>query len=141
MSEADGGEGVDLFKVDIDVHSKRYSEIVHEVQFIVTSTKGATVEPSNVPPIPSFDALFGERVEDHPLEDSRILPIQSLQLGSDFFVTVRNDFEAESMECFTLLILRPDVLLDRNIIVCNSDENATDYFCRHTLCIEDDDGL
>ena len=56
--------------------------------------------------------------------------------------SVRNDFTIEDEECFTLRVslYGSD---RREVVKCNEDDNidAESYYCEHTVCIEDDDGM
>ena len=54
---------------------------------------------------------------------------------------IRDDLRPENEECFTIRILPVDVLGRRELFSCNDDDSGADnYFCEHTICIEDDDG-
>ena len=143
VSESDALPDEDLFQHQIDVHSMRLSEIEYEVQFRVLNTGTADVEATNLQSSNIYDALFGVRDNpQEPLEDSRPLPIYNLELIDPLNAMIRDDFNAEDdEECFTIVILSPDLQNDRNIFTCNGDDvDATDFFCLYTICILDDDG-
>ena len=103
-------------------------------------TTNSTVEGLNVQFDSSYDVLFGTRLsmDDIITED---LTVTKGTFHSYFTAFVRQDFRSESLECFTLKISGLDVPGFREISACNDDHlRPTDYFCRHTVCIEDDDG-
>ena len=115
--------------LNIRVHAMNFSKLMGEFEVRVLENRStATVygRVNQASPLSNIDAIFGtdETQESH-----------DLSLGRDFIgVIIVNDFIPEEMECFTLQITPPDTL------TCNQDEdNATDYFCLHTVCIEDDD--
>ena len=56
---------------------------------------------------------------------------------------IRNDFNPEGIECYTLRIFPVGVPGRRELFTCNEFEDgvgADNCFCEHTICIEDDDG-
>ena len=123
--------------INVDVHSARSSELNYEVQFRhVESDSTANVENILFPPHGRFDALFGSQSD--PLEDSLILRTGNVDLTLQ--TRILNDFVPEGLECYTLQILSPDVDQERDNFVCNNEDDSTDYFCLHTICIIDDDG-
>lgn len=142
VSEGDGPEGADSFPLQIDVHSLRLSEIEYEVQFRVLENSNASVEAVNQQFSVRFDVQFGNRdSEQNPIVDSRFLFVGNLELGSPLIALIINDFVPEDLiECFTIRIVSPDVVGDRDIFTCNEEPTAEDYFCLHTVCIIDDDG-
>ena len=142
VSEGDAPLGADSFPLVIGVHSLRFSEILYEVQFRVLENSNASVEAVNQQFSENFDALFGSTdSEQDPIVDSHRIDIGSLVLESPLTASIINDFDAEDLiKCFTLRIVSPDVVGDRNIFSCNQEPNAVDFFCLHTICIHDDDG-
>ena len=83
-----------------------------------------------------FDAVFG-RVADpnSPLEEWLFL-----RSGEDFTemqITIKDDLRPESQECFTIVIMT--VVYGVELVTCNDSEDATNYFCSHTICIDDND--
>ena len=144
ISESNAAQGDDEFPLIINVHSNTTSEQEYRVLFRWQQTSStATVEPINQPLTLNFDARFGSRVmPTSPIEDERILQAGDFQLRSELITFIRNDFRSEDEECYTLRILSPDVIGIRDIFDCfNDDTNATDFFCHHTICILDDDGI
>lgn len=127
------------------VYSLRASERDYEVRFRheqSTSTDYATVDSRGFPKLyPMFDALFGLWSEDNLLEDSGTLRAFSLELHNPPKTVIVHDFRPEPEECYTIRILRPDVGRSRQSFECNEDTaNSTDFFCRHTICIPNNDG-
>ena len=54
---------------------------------------------------------------------------------------IRNDFEPEDEECFSIRIIPVHILGRFELFSCNEDDSdASNYFCETTICIEDDDG-
>ena len=65
--------------------------------------------------------------------------------GINFIVplstAIRNDFLSEAEECYSLRIFPIAIPGLREVFMCNDDDtNPTNYFCTHTICIQDDDG-
>ena len=134
--------GEDIATVLIPLATLRTAEREHPMVFrLQTSSSTATVEPIGTMAT-SFDAIFGSRDNiDDPIEElfflealeDTILPLRTF---------IRNDFTAENTECFTIRVFPVDVPGRRELFTCNEDDvvGATNYFCEHTICIEDDDG-
>ena len=130
--------GVDSFLLQINVASLWTSEREYGMIFrLQESSTNATIEtPSASSPV--FDAIFGLRQNpDDPIEESRdlapgLLTVQPLE------TVIRNDIIPEDLECFTIRIFPVDVLCHCHYLECNED--GDNYFCAHTICIEDDDG-
>ena len=131
----------DLITLRLDVHSSRISDIEYIILFQVLSmASSATVGPYNEFPSAHFDALFGWREN----ERTPITSIHTLEPGTLELIVeteVINDFVPEELECYVIR-LSPDHRFSRdNYFMCSDDEvNETDFFCLHTVCIEDDDG-
>ena len=131
--------GVDLFEVDVNVASLSTAEREHPMVFrLQESSTNATIETFGASS-PVFDATFGPR--DSLGGDYRHLDPGLLALHPPLLTAIRNDLRAENTECFTLRILPVDVPGRRELFECNEDGiGADNYFCEHTICIEDDDG-
>ena len=86
--------------------------------------------------------MFGSRENsDDPIEEIRNLEAGQLRFSRDLTTSIKNDNRNESLECFTLHIHNSDAPGYRDISRCNEAyTNSSDYFCEHTICIEDDDG-
>ena len=87
----------------------------------------------------TYDVLFG--VRDNPGD-----PIDSVQLlhpGQGVLqrprVFIRDDFIVEDEECFTIRVTFEGIP-GRAEFTCDDGAGATNFFCEHTICIEDDDG-
>ena len=133
--------GVDLFEVEVNVASLRTAEREHPMVFrLKESSTNATIETFGASS-PVFDATFGLRVSpDGPIQESRDL-IPGLLTVIPLITAIRNDFVPEDRECFSLRIFPVDVAGRREQFECNEDGiGADNYFCEHTICIEDDDG-
>ena len=144
VSEASVEQGVDTFPLTINVTSLRTSEQEYRVLFrVLESSSTANVEALNSVFSTDFDAQFGIReLNGEPIEDERLLEAGNLQLRTILRASIVNDFRAEEEECFTIRILSPDQVGVRQIFQCNqdTDSSASNHFCFHTICIEDDDG-
>lgn len=150
VSESDSGSGSDLFQLEIVVECLRKSEREYQVlfnlqlegcTFPLPESNIATVEAITLQFSSVYDALFGSRDNPgDPIQDERILRVGGFFL-SPLTTLIRNDFLPEETECFSILITSPDVPGFRTNFECNTDESgATDFYCLHTICIEDDDG-
>ena len=134
--------GVDLFQLVINVTSTRTAEREHPMRFLLLeSVTNATID-TLLPSSPAFDAAFGLRANpDDPIQESRDLVPGLLTLDPPLQTTIRNDLVPEEMECFTLRLFPIDVPGRRELFKCNEDGvGADNFFCEHTICIEDDDG-
>ena len=133
--------GQDLVLVNIAVSVSRRAQRDHPMVFrYEESTSTAVVEPENEISNPLFDAVFGVRnTPDDPIGEEYILQSGEIQIPP-LRVSIRNDFRPEEDECFTINILPVDVPGHVELFSCNADSvDATDYFCKHTICITDDD--
>ena len=143
---SEGQEGaVDLFQLQIEVNSVRTAERRHRMEFrLLEGSTNATVESlislSNI-----FDARFGQRENpDDLLEETRDLPPGERTLPNNqmLVTTIRNDFMSEDLECYTIRIIPVDEPGRRELFTCYEDiDMADNYFCEHTICIEDNDGM
>ena len=134
--------GVDLFQLEINLASARTAEREHPMIFrLQEPSTNATIEPL-IASSPVFDATFGLRENpDDPIEETRDLDPGSRTVQPLLLTAVRNDLIPEETECFTIRVLPVDVPGRRDLFTCNEDgAGADNYFCEHTICIEDDDG-
>ncbi|CAI8022403.1 hypothetical protein GBAR_LOCUS13163 [Geodia barretti] len=132
--------GMDMFQLEINVESVRTAEKEHPMLFRLQETStNATVE-TLTPASPLFDATFGLRENpDDPIEETRDLD-QGTRTVLPLLTTIRNDLIPEKLECYTIRIFSRDVPGRQALFECNDDtEMADNYFCVHTICIEDDD--
>lgn len=144
VSEDNGLPGDDPFMITIEVTTERTSEVSYNVIFFLSFIRTATVESRPIQNHSHYDAIFGSRESiDHPMT----VEPYTLQAGDDVIpplhTYIRDDIYAEEEECYTVGILAYQLyifgLLDS--FKCNHDyQNATNFFCSHTICIEDDDG-
>ena len=141
VSESDADPGQDLFLITIGLATMIKSDRIHTMLFRIQDSS-AIVEPLNQED-PAYDAIFGTR---NPNRENAIEVERDLEAGVMDIIplttSVRNDFGAESEECYTISISPLDIPGARELFMCKpDDDNSTNYFCRHTICIEDDDGM
>ena len=146
LSEGIVPEGEDEFRLTYPVAALRTSERDHVMTFrllegISTATVNTREELSDNDVLRNNDAVFGEeREEDDPIEVSLTLPLGNTTLPQDLTTYIRNDFDPEGDECYTVRVFADGVPGVRQLFTCNSEANATNYFCEHEICIIDDDG-
>ena len=119
----------------IEVASERTSEISHTVVFNIQESTDTVMIGTFQQNEASFDVLFGEILNT----DGHIQQTVELTPGEDviiLLVKIVHDLDHEDQECFTINISPTN----DNDIICNDDENATNYFCSLTICIDDNDG-
>ena len=143
VSEGDAPEGSDFNVLRIGVATERTSERRHTIVFRHLESRSTAIVESNAAAQlnPLFDALFGNEDNDpieerFPLEPGRdVIPSRA--------TSVRNDFRIEDDECYTIGIFNTDIDSGPGgfeLFSCNDEEDATEYFCDHTICITNDDG-
>ena len=129
--------------VSINVSTLRTSNRTHTIVFrYQASSSTARVGTLTLQDDAEYDALFGAR--QNPPDDS-IVEIRILSPGDNAIPSlttyIQNDILPEDRECYTISIITTDVEGVRELFTCNEDEsNPTDFFCDHTICIDDDDG-
>ena len=142
VSESLVASGEDLVTVTIAVSVSRRAQRDHPMVFrYEESTSTAVVEPANDVADISFDALFGTRFSPgDPIQE--FFDLQSEQDAiPPLIVSIRNDLLPEDEECLTIRIFPVDVPGRSQLFSCSEDSvGATNFFCKHTLCITDDDG-
>ena len=123
----------------IQINSTGSERRDYSVRIRVT-TSNATVEGFNIQYDTSYDAVFGRRNEaDDQISEN--ITITKGTFKSKLLAIIVPDFLPEGLECFTLKITGLDYEGFRDISSCNEDDtHPTNYFCEHTICIEDDDG-
>ena len=131
--------GVDEFPLQIAVATLRVSEREHRMLYRVLSSGTARVVSFEFRDNLDYDARFGF-VQADPIEQrDRLLPLRDSI--NPLPTAIRNDFLIEAEECYSIKmfpILIPGL---REVFMCNDDDtNPTNYFCTHTICIQDDDG-
>jgi hypothetical protein len=139
VSEGDTPFGADGFYVTTRIHSGGSERRSYPIRVRVTPNN-STVEGTNIQFESSYDALYGTRdSSDDPVQEIIDLPAGSFELHLRLFI--RDDLLAEGLECFTLKIRGIDVPGSREISACHEDDDddPTEYFCKHTICIEDND--
>ena len=134
--------GVDLFQLEINVETVRTAERDHPMVFrLQEASTNATVE-TLIAASPIFDATFGLRDNpDDPIEETRDMDLGTRVVTPSLLTAIRNDLIPEDLECYTIRIFPVDVPGRRELFGCYEDaEMANNYFCKHTICIMDDDG-
>ena len=123
------------FPLTITIHT----DVEPETDYSVSIRPIQEIRINNVATISPFatiscdaDVQFGslELEEDYDIKSGQIFP-------TSLTVNILNDFLVEEKECFTLELLPNS---PEDIFTCSDDnDNSADYFCFHTICIEDDD--
>ena len=128
--------------LQIPVTADSISERDHRLVFhLLESSSTALVVDHNFPSA-AFDAIFGFRSSP----ESQITVYYDIRRGESELpfplrVFIRNDFLIEDEECFSIRLMSADIANSAQF-TCNDDESgATNFFCEHTICIEDDDGM
>lgn len=130
--------GEDVF-IDISTITLRASEIEHRILYRLLSIGTATVVPFTTFDTLDYDAQFGIEEGDH------IEVLDSLEPGEIIIspqrVVIRNDFLPEDVECFSIRISPVENPGVRELFRCNEDDSTSvSFFCKHTVCIQDNDG-
>ena len=132
--------------LSIDVSTNRTSERNHTIEFrYQESSNTAIVETFTTQNNPLYDALFGNGTDTDTAPDESIVVTHILHPGNSIIPSlmtmIQNDSRPENQECYTISIITRDIKGVRELFMCNKDErNPTDFFCDHTICIDDDDG-
>ena len=139
VSESMAPPGEDLLNIDIGVSTLRTSERKHPMVFRLQElTSSAIVEPFGRLEDPLLDALFGTRDDSgDPIQEEFDLQV-SVNTLPPLRAEIRNDLRFEDEECFTVRIHAVDVPGRLEFFECN--EEGSNFFCEHTICIQDDDG-
>ena len=129
--------------LSIHVSTMRTSERNHTVVFhYQKSSNTAVVRTFTQQDDPEYDALFGTRQKspEGSVEEIQILT-QHNSMIPPLLTAIRNDDRPEDRECYTISIITKDIEGVRELFTCKKDVgNPTDFFCDHTICIDDDDG-
>ena len=137
VSEGDAPPGSDFNVLTIDVATERTSERAYTILFyVLDSSSTAIVESYVIQHNPLFDALFSnEEREGYRLEERFTLPPGESEIS--LITSIRNDNRPEDDECYTIGFY----IYFYRLTYCYDDEDMADnYFCRHTICITNDDG-
>ena len=141
VSESMALPGEESFPIPIHVDTLRTAEREYSMYFRLQVSSSAIVEPIGGVVNPIYDARFGTRDNiREPIEVFFFL--ETLENTIPPLTTfIRNDQRPEDEECFTIRIHPRDVHGHHVFFDCNYDDSGTDnFFCQHTICIEDDDG-
>ena len=125
-----------IIDVDIETGSERF----HGFDFVVLNTRSnATVR--GVCSEEDADAKFGALREDGYLVEENVLVPNEIKFFKNLTATIFADNLNESIECFTILISSPPAEGLPDVFHCNQDhEGADNFFCYHTICINDTAG-
>ena len=135
VSESHVPANSDRFDIPLDVHAMIISEKEFMVDFVLLRGN-AVVQATNLVLEPP-DALFGIS-SGACLTDTRKLVSVSSILQAPLSATIIDDFIPEDEEFFEIGIVIPNSG-DRDNFACRGDD-YDGFFCRHTVCIVDDDG-
>ena len=118
--------------------------IEYELLFRVQETGNATVEAFIILFRSDFDAQFGTREsEEDPIEEIRLLNIGTQELTIETHI-INDVIPEDPLKCFEIRIMNPGIsTVTGGAFTCHEDEDVpepTDFFCIHTICIQDDDG-
>ena len=143
VSEAQALEDKDNFLHTVDISSPAPSEISYIVLIRLQESRNAQVIAISALPFLTWDAAFGYNfIEDGYLTEPE--EVNTLFAGLtriSLAVMINNDVTPEDdNECFTLQIVTRDEDRSRAIPECDAVVNGTQYYCSHTICIDDDDG-
>ena len=127
--------GTETFRLSINVATERQSEREHEMIF--THLGGTATVVSFAYLTSDYDARFSSEEIDPLTQFDSLLPLASTVRSIQ--IEIRNDFITEAHECFTIGISPSFSEGARDLFMCNPD-TASNLFCKHTICINDDDG-
>ena len=142
VSESGATPGASSYPIEIEVATLRVSERLHTITIRHNEQRSTAVVGPLIGENIISDALFGLRdILRDPLElvfdlDPGQATLQQVS------ASIVQDLRIEPKECFTLQIYFSETLGAREALVtCNADDSSTNFFCEHTVCIEDDDGM
>ena len=126
----------------IDIATLRVSEMGHRIIIRHNEQLSTAVVESILGQTTLSDVSFGaRRLSGGPLEIFSELNPGQATLRRVFAVIIQ-DFLIEPEECFTLQLHFSETPGARvPLVTCNADDSSTNFFCEHTVCIEDDDGM
>ena len=138
ISEADVPQGADILRTTLPVAVERAPKQRQVLVFRLIQSNATVVSWLSIDL--SYDALFGGSYDpEDPLVDARLISPGETALRSEVIVNIRNDFVIEEEECFTIGIFNEELSYSVPF-TCNDEDDATNFFCVQTICIEDDDG-
>ena len=135
--------GVDEFPLEINVATLRVSEREHRMLYRVLSSGTARVMSFAFFDNLDFDARFGGVQADPIEQEDHLLPGRNTT--GPLQTAIRNDLVVEDEECYSIRLSPIDIPGLRELFMCDVvDTSSTppmSFFCEHTICIEDDDGI
>ena len=138
-------EGIPLIgensRIIADVASIRTSEREYILTIQHLEHRSLALVSSFSQPVVDSDALFGfPQDPSDPLQHTFLLTPGRSELRPS--ATIIYDLAVELEECFTLEIRFFTFPGTREpLVTCNDSISASNFFCEHTICIEDDDGM
>ena len=141
VSEGAVTPGGEIFQLSIMVTTLRTSERGYRVILHHQEHRSTAVVDSLFQANVDADVLFGVSSSpgDPLVWTTDLLPGQSA--FQPITSAIINDFRMEPKECFIIRIYFSEFPGSREPqVTCNDDDGATNFFCEHTICIEDDDG-
>ena len=133
--------GVDEFQLEIDVAALRVSEREHPMLYRVLSSGTADVVSFEFRDNLDYDARCF--VQADPIEQEDVL-LPGRNSTGPLRTAIRDDFIPEDEECYSIQIFPIDIPGLKELFSCDFvDTSSTppmNFFCEHTICIEDDDG-
>ena len=142
VSESGATPGVSQYRLSIDMATLRVSERFHGITIRHNEQLSTAVVGPFIGGNIFYDALFGARDDSRdPLQDRDILDPGQTTLRR-VYPSIVEDFRIEPEECFTLQLYFYETPGARvPLVTCNAGNSSTNFFCEHTVCIEDDDGM
>ena len=133
--------GTDEFQFQIDV-ATRVSERERRMLYRVLSSSTATVVSFEFRDNLDYDARFGVDQADTIEQIDQLLPGRN---STGPLTAIRDDFVPEDEECYSIQISLIDYGGWHELFCCDfvdtSSTPPTNFFCEHTICIEDDEGI
>ena len=141
VSESMAPPGEDTFHLLLPLATLRRAERDHPMNFRQVSISSAIVEPIGGVVNQLYDAVFGSRDNtDGPIYEFFVFEAIEDTIPP-LTAFIRNDRRPEDEECFTIRIFPGDVDGRQELFICGEEDYGADnFFCQHTICIEDDDG-
>ena len=133
--------GTDEFQLQIDV-ATRVSERERRMLYRVLSSSTATVVSFEFRDNLDYDARFGVDQAYSIGQEDVLLPGRNST--GPLRTAIRDDFVPEDEECYSIQISLIHYAGWHELFCCDFvDTSSTppmNFFCEHTICIEDDDG-
>ena len=133
---------VSIYHVQIEVASPGVSERFHRITIRHNEQLSTAVVESMFGGNTFSDARFGARDHSHDQLEDQVLLYPGETTLRQVSASIVEDFLIEPEECFTLQLYFYETPGARApLVTCNAGNSSTNFFCEHTVCIEDDDGM